>query len=234
LSIGIIYLLTLIFPKLYVQLNCDPCDAVDADYCLVINNEGEVELCEIQRKNFFKKNLERLSFSLKKDDLADSPYLGKDYSNISDENIVIQYRNNNYIYLEDEKAFTSIRFELHKFNHIELHKNFGRGITNVKEYCYSLNKYGLNQVFFQSKSFFNIFMSQFLHPLYLYQVYSIADFFYIGYYSFASIILVLIIIILFVNSYQQYMNYSKILSFSLQSFKVEILRYLVLLLNIRM
>jgi len=234
LTIGILYILTLIFPKLYVQLTCDPCDAVDADYCLVINNEGEVEICEIQRKNFFKKNLERLSFSLKKDDLADSPYIGKEYSNISDENIVIEYRNNNYIYLEDEKAFTCIKFELHNFTHIELYKKFGRGITNVKEYCYSLNKFGLNQVFFQSKSFFNIFMSQFLHPLYLYQVYSITDFYVINYYTFASIILVLIIIILFVNSYQQYMNYSKILSFSLQSFKVEILRYLVLFLKIRM
>jgi len=217
----------LYIPKLFIQLTCDPCDVKEADYCLVTNNEGEVELCEIQRKNFFYKNFEKPFPSIRKNELVDSPYLGKDYSNFSDENIVIQYRNNNYIYLEDEKAFTSIRFELHKFNHVEINKYFGRGFTNVKEYSYSLNKFGLNKVNFQSKSFFNIFMGQFLHPLYLYQVYSITDFYYSSYSSFASIILFLIIITLFVNSYQQYMNYSKILSFSLQSFNVNVRRNLV-------
>jgi magnesium-transporting ATPase (P-type) len=185
-------------------------------------------LCEVQRKSFFHRNFEKPFPPLKKNDLADSPYLGKDFSNISDENITIQYRNNNYIYLEDERAFTSIRFELHKFNHVEIINYFSRGFTNVKEYSYSLNKFGLNRVNFQSKSFFNIFMSQFLHPLYLYQVFSITDFYYSSYSSFASIILFLIIITLFVNSYQQYMNYSKILSFSLQSFNVKVKRNLVI------
>jgi magnesium-transporting ATPase (P-type) len=183
------------------------------------------------QKNFFKKNLEKLSYSLRKDDLADSPYLGKDYYNISDENIIIQYRNNTYIYLEDEKAFTSIRFELHKFSNLEILQKFSKGINNVMEYSYSLNKFGFNKVYFQSKSFFYIFMSQFLHPLYLYQVYSITDFYVIKYYSFASVILILIIIILFVNSYQQHLNYCKILGFSVQSFKVQIIRYLVFLIN---
>ena len=130
------------------------------------------------------------------------------------------------MYLEKDNLFTAPKFEIKKFTHREIHESFGKGITNVREYSYNLNRFGLNTINLESKSFLNIFLGQFFTPLYLYQVYSIADWFNSGYISFAIIVLVLIITILFINSTKTYYNFLKILSFSL-TLKARINRYLV-------
>jgi hypothetical protein len=130
------------------------------------------------------------------------------------------------MYLEKDNVMTSIRFEFKKFSNKEIHDNFGNGITNVKEYCYNLNKFGMNTINFESKSWTNIFISQCLQPLYLYQIFSITNWYQLKYNSMATVILFLMIITLVVNSTQQYKNYQKILSFSLQV-KAKICRYLV-------
>ena len=118
--------------------------------------------------------------------------------------------------MEKENNFTSIKFELNHLTHEQIHEKLGKGICNLKEYSYCVNKFGFNSINFESKSFIAIFLSQVIHPLYLYQIFSISDWFKIKYYTFAIIALVLIIIILSINSLQQYVNYEKIKNFSLK------------------
>jgi hypothetical protein len=82
------YFITMKYPRVFIDLICDACEITEADYCVFIDQDGEMTLCLIQKENFFRKNLDRLEFTIKKDDLTQSFYIGRDYANESDNNIV--------------------------------------------------------------------------------------------------------------------------------------------------
>ena len=127
----------------------------------------------------------------------------------------MEFRNNIYYYIENENYFAPMQFELNKFTNNELHKNFNKGITSAREYNYLLNKFGLNKIKMENKTFFNIFIGHLFQPLYIYQIFSIAIWFYQQYYVFAGIIVCMTLVILLTISFQTYNNYRKILAFSL-------------------
>ena len=106
--------------------------------------------------------------------------------------------------MENEKVFTSSKFELNKFTHNEIFAFFGEGIKDIKEYSYCLNKFGFNLINFETKSIIQIFIGQLIRPLYIYQIYSVQDWYRINYNSFATITLILIIVILTIDSWHKY------------------------------
>ena len=128
--------------------------------------------------------------------------------------------------MEKERVFISINFELNKFRHEEIHQFFGKGFNCIKEFSYCRNKFGLNLIKLEAKSFLGIFFKQVIHPLYLYQIFSISDLYYISYYSFATITLIITIFILLINSWQQFYNHKKIENFTL-NFESTIIRKFV-------
>ena len=140
---------------------------------------------------------------------------------------MLEFRNNVYIYLEHDNCFTTPNFELFKYTNKEIHHVFERGISTAKEYNYCLNKFDLNRINMENKSFINIFIGHLFQPLYLYQIFSISIWYYTGYYSFAGITVFMISVILLTVSYQTFNNYRKILTFSL-SHKCSIQRNLYL------
>ena len=153
-----------------------------------------------------------------------SNYISKDNLNLDEENIVLliltqilEYRNNTYCYFENKNYFSSFNFDLTKFTNKEIHKIFSKGFSNASEYNYSLNKFGLNKIKMDHKSFLNIFIDHLFQPLNIYQIVSICLWIYTGFYIFVIIIIIMMSTILFVISFQTYNNYKKILTFSLSS-----------------
>ena len=70
---------------------CDQCQIMGADYCVIKEFDGAMTICKLIKKEFLKKNslLNSLNFEEKKDNIALSYYLGKEYSNKAEQNIVI-------------------------------------------------------------------------------------------------------------------------------------------------
>ena len=131
--------------------------------------------------------------------------------------------------MEKENNFTSIKFELNHLTHEQIHEKLGKGICNLKEYSYCVNKFGFNLINFETKSIIQIFIGQLIRPLYIYQIYSVQDWYRINYNSFATITLILIIVILTIDSWHKYKCYEKIQNFTLR-LRARIKRHFVLLL----
>ena len=74
LSCGILYIISLLNPKIYLSLNCDPCDIKEADYCLIKCSEDN---------KFTLVRLKRILFHdpFKKSELLNSHYVGNDILN---------------------------------------------------------------------------------------------------------------------------------------------------------
>ena len=60
LSLGILHLISLFYPRLYIKLYCESCQVKECNYFLVENIYDEVILCQIQKK---KTNYNGYDFS---------------------------------------------------------------------------------------------------------------------------------------------------------------------------
>ena len=85
------YIISLYYPKIFIYLSCDPSEIHEADYCIISDNDGMEYLSEIQRLNFFNKNkiFEGLNLTFRKEDLKYSKYIGDEYQNKSESNLVM-------------------------------------------------------------------------------------------------------------------------------------------------
>ena len=83
LSFGIVYILTLYYPKLYIYLICDPCEILSAEYCLITNKEGEDTLCKIKSCRFQE--------TIHKGDIIKSHYVGPEILNKHDNQVTINF-----------------------------------------------------------------------------------------------------------------------------------------------
>ncbi len=236
LSFGIFFIIVRIWKKLYISLACKPCSAKDAEYFVITDDEKSTDIVYAVYENFFfiNSNLKDMSSSrANKMELSQSPYVGAEIKNPSEQTLVIYFRYNKYLYLESENCFTPLIFDLTKYSNYEVHKVFGIkgkfknnktlskeeslsgiGIKNIKDYNYLLNKYGENLIAMRHKSFIIIFLEQLFSPFYIYQIYAIFVWTFICYTSFAYIVLLCTIIILLVNSRLNHLNYKKILNFN--------------------
>lgn len=146
--------------------------------------------------------------------MNNSCYIGSDYHNNSDYAFVINYRHNKYIYNEKECVFEPIKLDLTKYKNREIHDIFGKGLNDVFDYNYLLNKFGTNVLNLKSKSFFRTFLEQLFHPFYIYQIVSIAIWIRTGYYSFCLVVICLMAIILIINTFQNHKNSKNIFYYS--------------------
>jgi hypothetical protein len=166
----------------------------------------------VTKENFNKKNV-ILKAELGK--VAIQNFLfGKEVNNKTDEAIILYFRHNRYIFIESDNCLSPVNFDLCSFKNKEIHENYGRGLRNIAEYNYLLNKHGFNEIAMKSKSFCRIFLEQLLYPLYLYQIYVQIIWNKESYYSFAIITFICSLIILLINTHHTHKNYNKIMSFN--------------------
>jgi hypothetical protein len=215
LTFGILYILAIFFPRLYISLNCKAASIFDADYFLIIAEENTSFIRKVIKENFFKKNslittdLPKVS----KENIAQCIF-GDEIDNRDEKSIILYFRHNKYIFIESENCLSTVKFDLVKFKNREIHSYFGKGLKDISSYNYMLNKFGPNEIAMKSKSFCRIFLEQLLYPLYLYQIYVQVIWNKEGYYSFAIITLICSLIILLINTHHTHKNYNKIMSFN--------------------
>lgn len=138
------------------------------------------------------------------------------------ENIIFYFKNNKYIYLENSNQFRTVEMNLNLKNS-EIHRFYSKGISNIEEYNYLLNKFGENIMKMKSKSYLNIILKKIFTPINLYTIFVIILWTNQGYLNFAFVVFIFSFLMLLITSYQKYSNYKKICNYSeiSESLKIE-------------
>jgi len=95
ITLGIIHVVSIFKIRLYLELVCNRCDIHDTDYFLIEDTDENVYYVRKTLENYYTRNFKldkfikqpKMSF---KEELRQSKYIGIDYSNSSEESIVIK------------------------------------------------------------------------------------------------------------------------------------------------
>ncbi len=151
-----------------------------------------------------KKNIDKkLKINFKNTNIV-----GKEYYNENIETIVLYFKNNKYIYIEQDQKFITARFDLDYKNH-EIYELFSNGIENLEDYNYLLNKFGENQLKMRNKRFFIIFLKKIKKIFSLYIFLVVLIWIQIGYQFFWCVIICHLVLILMTTD-QKYKNHQKL------------------------
>jgi cation-transporting ATPase 13A2 len=181
---------------------------------VITDDEGKKIIAPLVRQNFHKEKQGIIVLS-SKEVIKSSLYVDKElFSTPCEVNTAFVFRYNKYIYLENDNLFMPLRSNLPLYTHTEIHSHFKNGMKKLIEYNYQLNKFDFNVIDLKPRSFIYILIMQILHPFYAYQVVSVAIWIKTGYTQFLAIICFFFVISILMNTYQNYINYNRVLRFN--------------------
>jgi magnesium-transporting ATPase (P-type) len=105
-----------------------PCPPQEAEFFVVIDEDDKKYVVPAVYENFYTKNptLENiLQRNISKRDFQQSFYIGLEYSNRREETLILYFRHNKYLFIENTSTFIPVTFELNKFRNNEIHRKFG-------------------------------------------------------------------------------------------------------------
>jgi len=212
--LGLIFLICKFNKKFYLKIYCEECIVNQVQLFLVRDFSKIIFLIDAQKENFLKrykfmKNeipLTQLNMNLNK-----SKYLGEEvFNEKKEEQIILYFKNNKYIYLNSINNFTAVQFDLRKFTYNEINDFFSNGIKNIFEYNYLLNKFGENVIKIKNNSLNRIIFKKFFSPLIIYTIFIMFIWIRAEYFSFSIVVASLSFILLMMSSHQKYLNYKRI------------------------
>ena len=149
LSLGILHIISLFYPNLYLKLYCNPWPPKECDYFLVEDIYGELTLCtKIHKKakhisynsDFSKNNIS--SFSLLNFTNKIEKYLTKNLT------YSFKYKSITYEYNEETNEIIPVYMDLSKITNKEIFNYFGEGLSsdNLTKFQerYGKNEYNIN------------------------------------------------------------------------------------------
>ena len=153
LSLGILHLISLYHPKLYLKLYCNPWPPKECDFFLVENIYGQFTLCSKIHKK--RKNINDTSFNngISKENIISSSLIN--YNN-KNENYIIRnltysfkYKSVTYEYQEETNEIIPVYMNLSKMTNKNIFNFFNDGlstenITKKFEDRYGKNEYYIN------------------------------------------------------------------------------------------
>ena len=148
LSFGILHLVSLFFPRLYIKLYCNPRPVKECDYFLVENIYGEALLCPMKRRKD-KNTLNKFSI-INNNDLIDDNNIKTDYiNNIKNLKFYFQYRSMTYEYDENKNVIIPVYINLSKMTNQGIINFFSEGLSTkriIEDFTerYGKNEYNLN------------------------------------------------------------------------------------------
>ena len=144
LSLGILHLISLFYPRLYIKLYCESCQVKECNYFLVENIYDEVILCQIHKK---KANYISYDFSFIG---GDNNYIKVDYDKkINNLKYYFEYKSMRYEYVQKYNQIIPVYMDLSKMTNKKIINYFGEGLSsqiivdNLRE-RYGRNEYNLN------------------------------------------------------------------------------------------
>jgi len=232
-SLGFIGIFCYFSESFFLKVFCTHSKIEEVEFFKIIDIENKTYLIKAKRQNFYKKyfllkediyfealksNSINNKYKKKKDlnleniknCLENSIYVGEDFLNSNDESIILYFKNNKYVYSEEQNSFLPVQLNLKDFTNNEIHENFSGGINDLREYNYLLNKFEENIMKLKDISVLEIILKRLLKPFNFYQLFIILFWGFVDIYYFFIIVIFFHFSLIMITSIQRYNSYKKI------------------------
>ena len=193
LSLGILHLISLFYPRLYIKLYCESCQVKECNYFLVENIYDEVILCQIHKK---KANYISYDFSFIG---GDNNYIKVDYDKkINNLKYYFEYKSMRYEYVQKYNQIIPIYMDLSKMTNKKIINYFGEGLSSQIIVDNLRERYGRNEYNLNIKSYLLLFLRNQIPTYLLILLIEIFEFIFLTNYInliFKCIIIAILIII---------------------------------------
>ena len=146
LSFGILHLISLFFPNIYVKLYCIPWPAKECDFFLIENIYGKLTLCERihkKNKNNNANNNHPIKENISKLNITD---INLEFNDII-KNVIhsFEYKSCIYEYVENKNEIIPIYMNLSKITNNEIFNYFSEGLSSKWLVTIISERYGKNE-----------------------------------------------------------------------------------------
>lgn len=149
LTFGILHIISLFKPNLYLKLYCYPWPAKECDFFLVENIYGELTLCTKIHKKAKNNNDINFSTDLSKDNIVSSSIINHNnkFDNYLIKNLTysFKYKSVTYEYKEDTNEIVPVYMNISKMTNRRIFNYFSEGLSNEKIVNKFLERYGKNE-----------------------------------------------------------------------------------------
>ena len=150
LTFGILHIISLYYPKLYIKLYCNPWPGKECDFFLVENIYGKFTLCT----KIFKKNKNRdysnYNFDMSNQTIhSSSTFIKKKNEYFYMKNLTYSfiYKSMIYEYNEFTNEISPVYLDLSKLTNKEIRNIFGEGLTTDNKVTLFRERYGKNEYY---------------------------------------------------------------------------------------
>ena len=151
LTLGILHLISLYYPNLYIKLYCNPWPAKECDFFLVENIYGQFSLCKkIYKKSNNNKNL-LFSGSTKQNIISSINEISSDLNYIKNLTYSFIYKSVTYEYNEETNEIIPVYINISKISNKKILNYFNEGLISENLMKKYKERYGLNQYFINIK-----------------------------------------------------------------------------------
>ena len=149
LTFGILHIISLFKPNLYLKLYCYPWPAKECDFFLVENIYGELTLCTKIHKKAKNNNDINFSSDLSKDNIVSSSIMNHNnkFDNYLIKNLTysFKYKSVTYEYKEDTNEIVPVYMNISKMTNRRIFNYFSEGLSNEKIVNKFQERYGKNE-----------------------------------------------------------------------------------------
>ena len=148
LSLGILHIISLFYPNLYLKLYCKPWPPKECDFFLIENIYGEFKLCTKIYKKDKNKNNNNYNYDFSKEKIVTSSYINF-YNNCSylTKNLTysFQYKSQTYEYNEETNEIIPVYMNISKMTNKSIFNFFGDGLYSDNLIKLYEERYGKNE-----------------------------------------------------------------------------------------
>jgi cation-transporting ATPase 13A3/4/5 len=149
LTFGILHIISLFKPNLYLKLYCYPWPAKECDFFLVENIYGELTLCTKIHKKAKNNNNINFSADLSKDNIVSPSIINNSnkFENYLIKNLTysFKYKSVTYEYREDTNEIVPVYMNISKMTNRGIFNYFSEGLSSEKMVNKFLERYGKNE-----------------------------------------------------------------------------------------
>ena len=214
LSFGIVHLISLFYPNIYIKLYCIPWPAKECDFFLIENIYGKMTLCDrIYKKN---KNTNMIDYKIVKENgsqLNDNNIKSEHNNIVKHITYSFVYKSCLYEYDELDNQIYPIYMNLSKMMNKDIYNNFSDGLSTKRFVNAFRERYGKNEYKLDLKLLFLFFVKSQIPSLAIVIIIGLIEYISVKNYSImllkialAIVIIVLQLIIIKISFINKYSN----------------------------
>ena len=199
LSLGLLHLISLFYPHLYIKLYCKPCHAKDCDYFLIEDVYGYSTLClKIHKKWNNNRTIDYDTYYTKETFISHTNNLNNKMDNYIFKNVkyCFKYKSMIFEYNEESNQILPVYMNLSKITNRSIINFFSEGISSEHLLMKFKERYGSNEYYMNVKLIYLYFFRIEIPNYILIIINSIIEFFLKDYLSFSIKISIVIIIVI--------------------------------------